>query len=161
MKVILAILVGLVFLATVSCTKTNNVTTTIRDTTVVKDTTVIRDTVYEKNPRNPIVGLWVGAYKWVGGNPADSFYYSFAVQANGTVITTSIANGASASTAGPWDLNGTSFTASATELAPTTSTPKIVVTLTATYDSVAGTLVGGATYSAVNPNATYILHRVP
>jgi len=155
MKVILAIFAGLVFLATFSCTKTNNVTTTIRDTTIV------RDTIYQKKPLNPIVGLWVGTYKWGGGNPADSFYYSLDVQSNGRVITTSIAGGSSASAAGPWNLNGINFTASATELAPTTSTPKIVVTLTATYDSVAGTLSGGATYSAVNPPATYILRRVP
>lgn len=140
MKVLLVTITGLVFLAAFSCTKTNN--------------------VYEKKPLNPIVGLWVGAYKWVGSNPSDSFYYSIDVQPNGTAVSTAIAGGSSAAGAGPWNLNGTNFTATLTELAPTTSTPKIVTTVTGTYDSVAGTLVGGATYSAVNPSSTFVLRRV-
>src|SRR5215831_16098467 len=102
MKPILACLAVVIFLTTISCTKTNNVTTTIRDTT----TMIYRDTVYIKNPKNPIVGLWIGKYLNVGGG-TDSQYYAIDVQPTGLCIATSVANGAAASTTGPWQLNGT------------------------------------------------------
>jgi hypothetical protein len=139
MKSLLAVFSALCFFAFISCTKTNNVTTTIHDTTTVihKDTTVVRDTVYAKH-LNPIVGLWVGKYLNTG--EVDSMYYSIDVRSNGNCIATSIGGtGNSAATSGPWQLDGTAFTANVTEL---TLSPVVKQTITAAYDSTAGTLNG-------------------
>jgi len=161
MKVIFAVFALFVFFATPSCTKTNNITTTIRDTTVVRDTTVIRDTTYQKTHPNPIVGLWVGTYKPVGGPATDSFYYSLDIQAGGSLISVAIANGVSNSSTGSWTLNGVNFAATTTEISTSAATRTIAM-LTATYDSVAGQLSGLATFpGSGNPNATYLLNRVP
>jgi hypothetical protein len=125
-----------------SCTKTNNVTTTNYDTTtlVFKDTVVNKDTVYETTHQNPIVGLWVGTYKVIGGNQADSFYYSFTIDSNNTMITTAIASTSSAASAGPWQLSGTNFTGTVTQLDG--GSPVYVQAITAVYDSTGGTLTG-------------------
>jgi len=139
MKLLLAGLSILVFFAFISCTKTNNITTTIHDTTTVihKDTTVVRDTVYVKH-LNPIVGLWVGKYLNTGD--VDSMYYSIDVRIDGSCIATSIGgSGNSSATSGPWQLSGTTFTANVTEL---TISPVVKETITAAYDSTAGSLNG-------------------
>jgi hypothetical protein len=141
-----------------ACTKTDNVKTTVYDTVtqVFKDTTVVRDTIYSK-AKNPIVGLWVGNFK-VDGDVVDSFYQSYTIQANGQVITTDIAGGSSASAQGPWQLNGTTFTASLNAL----DVSHTVQTVNAVYDSVAGTLSGAVNYTVGSGyNTTILLYRVP
>jgi hypothetical protein len=163
-----ALILGSLYLV-VSCTKVSNVkppagdstvvqdTTIIRDTTVVKDTTVVRDTVH----LNPIVGLWVGTYKVIGGVATDSFYYSFDIQANGRVITTAIGGTSnSISSAGPWQLSGTAFTSTLTTLGNVT--PENVQAVTAAYDSTAGTLTGTAIFTqGIGQNSTFYMIRVP
>ena len=129
----------------VSCTKTKTVTNTNYDTTtlIVKDTVVNRDTVYEATHKNPIVGLWVG--KYLNSGDVDSFYYSIDIQSNGNCITTAIGNtNNSDATAGPWQLSGTNFTATLTLLSLSTT---LVQSITANYDSTAGTLTGQWIYT--------------
>ena len=134
MKFILAFFSAAALFAAVSCTKTNNIKTTVYDTTTI----IHRDTVWVKKPLNPITGLWVG--KYIIPNGADSIYYSMDIQPTGFLVTTAIANGSSTASSGPWQLNGTAFTASLTELS--TSSIKVTQNCTATYDSTAGTLTG-------------------
>jgi hypothetical protein len=109
---------------------------------------------------NPIVGLWVGTYK-AADDAVDSFYYSLDISANGRVITTAIgpANN-STSSAGPWELTGTNFTATLTTL--DAGSPLYVQAATAVYDSVAGTLLGQAIFTqGAGGTATFLLLRVP
>jgi hypothetical protein len=143
-----------------SCTKTNNVSTTNYDTTtlVVKDTVVTKDTVYETTHLNPIVGLWVG--KYLNNGAVDSFYYSFDIQVNGNCISSAIgdANSTDAAT-GPWQLSGTNFTATLTQLSQTIT---LAQAITATYDSTTGTLTGQWTVvQGSYINGTFTLTRVP
>jgi hypothetical protein len=163
MKFILTSIVAISLFSIISCTKTNNVKTTVYDTItqIFKDTTIARDTVYQTSPKNPIVGLWVGTYKNQAGNAADSFYYSFDIISNGTMIVTGI-GGANNSTAlaGTWQLTGTNFTATVTQL--DAGSPVFVQSLTAVYDSTAGTLTGqGIVTQGSGTNETYQLIRVP
>lgn len=162
MKQILACLPLILLCSIFSCTKTNNVTTTQYDTTtqVFKDTTVIKDTVWERTPRNPIVGLWVGTWK-TSASSTDSAYYSFAIDSNGMMTTTSIATAGNADAAvGPWQLNGTTFTATVTQLSG--GTTMYVQNCTAIYDSVAGTLTGTSTFiEGSGSNQTFLLFRIP
>jgi len=153
MKLILVSLTISLFFTFISCTKSNNITTTIRDTT----TLIYRDTVYIKKPLNPIVGLWVG--KYLNSGDVDSFYYSINIQPTGYCIATSIANNNAASTAGPWQLSGTAFTATVKELI---TSPTKVQDITAAYDSTAGTLTGQwtVTQGIGNPTGTFKLIRV-
>jgi hypothetical protein len=152
MKYIFTGLALICLAATFSCTKTNNVRTTVYDTTTV----IFRDTVYQKS-KNPIAGLWVGTYI-VPSAPTDSFYYSFDIQPNGRMITTAISpSGGSSSSTGPWQLSGTAFTATLTQL----GAPTDVQAISAAYDSVAGTLAGTADFtSGGGNNATFLLLRV-
>jgi hypothetical protein len=151
MKFTLTGLIILLLCSFISCTKTNNVTTTIRDTTVV------RDTIYSK-AKNPILGFWVGTYRIIGAT--DSFYYSLAILSNGTCTATGIgATSNSAATTGPWQLNGTVFTATVTALSGTT--PEPVEAITAAYDSVGGVLSGTAIFTTgPGNNNTFYLRRV-
>lgn len=140
-------------ISTVSCTKTGNVKTTVYDTT----TQILKDTVWENTTKNPIVGLWVGTFK-IDGDATDSFYYSFDIDSNYRVITTAIAAaGNSSSSDGPWQLNGTTFTCTLTQL----GLPSDVQAVTAVYDSVAGTLSGQNNYiQGSGLNTTFLLLRV-
>lgn len=160
MKFILTCLPVILLFSVFSCSKTNNVKTTVYDTTtqIIKDTTVLKDTVWERTARNPIVGLWVGTFK-VDGDAVDSFYYSFAIDSNGQMISIDAdAAGNSASGAGPWHLNGTTFTASLNAL----GAPGNVQGVTATYDSVGGTLSGQNNYTEGSGlNTNFYLIRVP
>ena len=153
MKPLLPALLVLFFCSIFSCTKTNNVKTTVYDTTTV----VVRDTVYQTSARNPIVGLWIGTFK-VDGDATDSFYYSFNIDANGQMISLDAdAAGNSASGAGPWQLNGTAFTASLNAL----DAPGNVQGIAASYDSVGGTLSGQNNYTQGSGlNTTFLLFRV-
>lgn len=160
MKAILSTLIVLSLITIISCTKTNNVNTYIHDTTTVihYDTTVLKDTVWEKNPRNPIVGLWVGTFK-VPGDAVDSFYYSFAIDSNGMMYTSDINASASSSSTGPWQLSGKNFTATLTAMNGVSPEPMQAVT--AIYDSVAGTLSGQNVYTRGSGlNTTFFLIRV-
>ena len=149
MKLVLPVLIFAFFSSIISCTKTTNVKTTVydtvtqifKDTTVMKDTTIVKDTIYSK-AKNPIVGVWVGNFK-IDGDVVDSFYQSYTINANGRVITTDIDNGSSASSEGPWQLNGTTFSATLTAL----DASRTVQTVSAVYDSVAGTLSGPVNYT--------------
>lgn len=157
MKFILLCFAAISLFSIISCTKTNNIKTTVYDTTTV----VVRDTVYQTSPKNPIVGLWVGTYKQLGGNAADSFYYSFTINSNGTMITTAVGpTGSSTATAGSWQLAGTNFTATVTQL--DAGSPLFGQSLTAIYDSTAGTLNGqGIVTQGSGITETYLLFRVP
>src|SRR5580692_31771 len=129
------------FYCMMSCTKTNNVTTTIRDTTVMKDTITQRDTVVV-TPKVSVVGVWVGSY-FINGAPAtDSFLYQFDIRADGLIYTIgSGTNGGAGYASGPWTLNGTTFSATRTTM--NAVIPENVQTVTATYDSAAGTMTNG------------------
>jgi hypothetical protein len=153
MRVILTCLAVISVISVISCTKTTNVKTTVYDTTTV----VVRDTIYSR-AKNPIIGLWIGTYKIIGGNAADSFYLSFDIDANGRMITLdNDALGSSASSAGPWQLSGTTFSASLSAL----NSSSTVQTTTAVYDSVAGSLNGQALYTTgTGYNTTFLLFRV-
>jgi hypothetical protein len=154
MKFILTSIAVFALLSIMSCTKTNNVKTTVYDTTTV----VVRDTTYQTSPRNPIVGLWVGTFK-PDGDAIDSFYFSLAINSNGMLISSDINASASSSSAGPWQLTGTAFTATLTALNGVT--PESVQALTATYDSVAGTLSGNCNYTQGSGlNINFLLLRV-
>jgi hypothetical protein len=124
-----------------SCTK--NVTTTNYDTVTVvnRDTVINKDTVYITNSKNPIIGQWVGSY-FVTGDAVDSFWYELDILADGIVYNGGNGTGGgSAYASGPWTLNGTSFSASLTIMAGVQ--PELLQTITATYDSVSGTLYNG------------------
>jgi len=154
MKITIASLLTLVLFATISCTKTNTVTT-IHDSTTI----VYKDTVYMKNPLNPITGLWVG--KYINAGETDSFYYSYDIQPTGYCISTAIANNSAVAAYGPWQLTGkVNFSVTLTEL---TSSPTPVIQLvTATYDSVAGTLIGQHTVTqGPAKSGVFRLFRVP
>ena len=137
-----------------SCTKTDNVKTTVYDTV----TQVFRDTIYSK-AKNPIVGFWVGTWKTTT-DPSDSTYYTYTIDANGTMMSTSIgSNGVSDAAEGPWQLSGTSFTATTTQL--DYNSPVVIQNITATYDSTAGTLTGSAVFVQGGTAAeTFLLFRV-
>ena len=137
-----------------SCTKTDNVRTTIYDTV----TKVYRDTIYTR-ASNPIVGLWVGTWKY-DSDPADSSYYTYTINGNGSMTSTSIgANGASDAAIGPWHLSGTNFTATVTQL--DANSPVVVQEIVGTYDSTAGTLTGSSSFSQGNVGPqTFLLFRV-
>jgi hypothetical protein len=119
----------------VGCSKSNT-TTTIRDTTYVFDTVVIK-------PKVTIAGVWAGSY-FINGAPAtDSFYYQFDIRNDGLVYSIgSGTNGTAGYASGPWTMTGTSFSATLTSLNGVT--PENIQTITATYDSAAGTLTNGA-----------------
>jgi hypothetical protein len=154
MKPLLPAVMALFLCSIFSCTKTNNVSTTLRDTT----TLVVKDTVWETTPKNPIVGLWVG--KFLNNGQVDSFYYSYDIQANGNMISSAIGDNSSTDAAsGPWQLNGTTFTATLTQLSATVT---VVQAITATYDSTAGTLTGQWTITQGSwIPGTFSLTRVP
>lgn len=154
MKLLLAGLAIVFFCSIFSCTKTNNVKTTVYDTTIQ----IVRDTVWEKTPKNPIVGLWEG--KYLNNGLTDSNFYSFDIQANGNCIATAIGStNNSDATSGPWQLAGTTFTATLTEL--TIYTPEIQ-NVTATYDSTTGTLSGSwQVQQGSGSNGTFTLTRIP
>jgi len=166
MKLLLPALLAICLCSIYSCTKTDNTKTTVydtttqifKDTTVIKDTTVVKDTVWEKNAQNPIVGLWIG--KYLNNGDVDSFYYSYDIQANGTMISSAIGNtNNSDACSGPWQLSGTNFTATLTLLSSNTT---LVQAITATYDSTAGTLTGQWIYTQGSGiNGSFTLTRVP
>jgi hypothetical protein len=110
--------------------------------------------------KNPIVGLWVGTYKAVG-DAVDSFYYSYDITSNGRMISAAIGpTNNSTSSAGPWQLSGTNFTATLTTL--DAGSPLYVQAVTAVYDSIAGTISGQAVFTqGSGGNATFLLQRVP
>lgn len=148
MKFVLTSLSAILLCAVFSCTKTG--------------------TPVSQTAGNPIVGLWVGTYQSVlpdasdsGINTADSFYYSLDIRANGTVITTAIGpTNNSTSSAGPWQLNGTAFSATLTTL--NGGSPLYVQAVTAVYDSTGGTLKGQAIFTQGSGNtSTFLLLRVP
>ena len=153
MKPTLPCLTVILLFSLISCTKTNNVKTTAYDTTTV----IYRDTVYQQH-QNPITGLWVGT--WQTSNSGDSTYYSFNIAANGMMTTTSIGwNGNSDAATGPWQLNGTAFTATVSQLDG--GSTLYVQSITAVYDSVAGTLSGQSTFTqGPGSNQTFLLLRI-
>jgi len=123
----------------VSCTKTNNVTTTIHDTTTI----IHKDTVFIQNPKNPIVGLWVGSYQFDANPGLGSFYYSFDLFSDSSIIQQGGGpSGVIYMGKGTWSLSKDSIlTASISNTDATQSnwTQK----LTAKYSSVNGTLSNG------------------
>jgi hypothetical protein len=157
---------------TVSCTKSNpthNIydTTVVKDTLIVKDSTILKDTIVIKDTvplgpnHNPIVGLWVGPY-FLTGDAVDSFMYQFDIRADGTIYTIGSGTNQTAGYAsGPWQLNGTTFTATLTTMALVQ--PENVQTVTATYDSVSGRLYNGSwidTRGNGGQTGTFNLERV-
>jgi hypothetical protein len=147
----LAIAVLCTLFYTTSCTKTVNVTKTVYDTTLVKDTTVLkdttvikdtitlRDTIIIKNPANPIVGVWAGIY-FVDWDAVDSSAYTFYIRSDHQIITAAGGGYVPVTySTGSWTLSGTTFT---TTIHTLYGEPANAQTITCTYDSTAGTLVG-------------------
>jgi hypothetical protein len=153
-----------------SCTKSTNTTTTIRDTTTIiyKDTIVKKDTVIKidtlviTNPKNPIVGLWVGTYALDASPSAGSFYYGFSIFPDHTIITQGGgSNGQIWTATGTWSLAADStFSCDihSTDLTAPTNTQHI----TAKYSAVNGTLSNGRwTYtSGGTATGSFSLKRV-
>jgi hypothetical protein len=143
-------------MTTISCTKT----TVTHDSTTVKiyDTTTVRvyDTVYSK-AKNPITGLWVGTFK-NDGDAVDSFYYAFDILSNDRMEATDVGgNGDASAVTGTWQLNGTTFTSTLYALNPSGQ----IQAVSATYDSVAGTLKGTTDFTANGTvNSSFLLFRV-
>jgi hypothetical protein len=154
MKLLLPGLLALSLCSVFSCTKTDNVNTTLHDTT----TLVVKDTVWETTPKNPIVGLWIG--KYLNNGAVDSFYYSYDIQANGNMISTAIGDvNTTDAASGSWQLTGTNFTATLTQLSQSVT---LVQDIAATYDSTTGTLTGQWTIAQGSyVSGTFTLTRVP
>lgn len=164
-KVFSVILITVFFFSLICCTKTNNVNTTIHDSTtvIIRDTTVKRDTVILTTAKNPIVGEWVGTFHIDGTAAANVFYYRLDIRADSTVYTTGesgLYDGNTTYATGPWKLLGTAFSASVTALDASHTN---VQTLTANYDSTAGTLHNGVyiNISGSSQTGTFTLNRVP
>ena len=140
-----------------SCTKTNNITTTIHDTTTI----ITRDTIVVTNPKNPIVGLWVGMQQIDGAPGAGEFYYTINLFADSTIIQHgNVQNGLAYSSSGTWSLSKDSiFTAT---IRPTEATQgSWTQHLSAKYSSKDGTLSNGIwSYTSGNTGSgTFSLQR--
>ena len=164
-KIFPAILITVFFFSLICCTKTNNVNTTIHDSTtvIVRDTTVKLDTVVITTAKNPIVGEWVGTFHIDFTAAANVFYYRLDIRSDSTVYTTGesgLYDGTTTYASGPWKLRGTAFSASVTALDASHTN---VQTLTANYDSTAGTLSSGVyiDVSGSSQTGTFTLTRVP
>jgi autotransporter-associated beta strand protein len=133
-----------------SCRKTNSITTVhdsttviVRDTVLKRDTTIKIDTLVLTNPKNPVTGLWVGTYTIDGNVAYGTFYYSWAVFPDHTIITRGGAqNGITWTGAGTWSLSADStFTADTNGTDP--SEGNVPQHITAKYSSVNGTMTNG------------------
>jgi hypothetical protein len=112
---------------------------------------------------NPIVGLWIGTYQVNNEFLADSFYYSFDIRPDSSIITEgSGQNGATSFAIGTWKLSGVNFSATVTAIDAVQS--EDVQALTATYDSVGGVLTLGKFVNVGGPatgkSGTFVLQRV-
>lgn len=112
---------------------------------------------------NPIVGLWIGTYLVQNELLTDSFYYSFDIRPDSSIITEgSGQNGATSFAIGPWKLSGVNFSATVTAIDAVPS--EDVQNLTATYDSVGGVLKAGVFLNVGGPRigttGTFVLRRV-
>jgi len=150
-----------------ACTKTNTVTKTIYDTTTVliKDTVTIikKDTLVITNPKNPITGLWVGTYQITGSESLGSFYYSYNLFSDGTLIQQGGGtNGAVWTGKGTWSLAADS-TWSADLSNSDITQGSFTQHITAKYSSVNGTLSQGTwIYTSGTNNGqhgTFLLKR--
>ncbi|MES1159205.1 MAG: hypothetical protein ABUM51_00465 [Bacteroidota bacterium] len=104
--------------------------------------TVIEAPPTNTNP-NPIVGLWVGTFQITGATNLGSFYQSFSLFPDSTLIEEGGgSNGQMWLGKGTWSLKGTAWSATITngDISQGTWTQQA----TAKYDSVAGTLSQGA-----------------
>jgi hypothetical protein len=106
---------------------------------VLKDTITLKDTLFVADPQNPITGTWAGVY-FVNGDATDSSAYTFYIRPDKEVIAAA-GGGYTPVTysTGQWALNGTSFT---TTLNTLYGEPSEGQSITATYDSTQGTLIG-------------------
>jgi len=112
---------------------------------------------------NPIVGLWIGTYQVNNEFLNDTFYYSFDIRPNSSIITEgSGQNGATSFAIGSWELSGVNFSATVTGIDAVQS--EDVQALTATYDSVGGILNAGKFVNvggpAIGTSGTFVLQRV-
>ena len=150
-----------------SCTKTTNKINTIYDTTVVikKDTIVKKDTVTKVDtigsPKNPVIGQWTGTYT-IDGNPSfGSFYFSWSLFPDHSMIERSGGpNGASYTAVGNWSLAADSTIT--INITGTGTSSTVTGHETAKYSSVTGTMTNGKTnYTNGNPEThSFTLRRV-
>ncbi|HWK05327.1 MAG TPA: hypothetical protein VNS58_16925 [Puia sp.] len=124
-----------------------------------KKTTITSPTT-PTNP-NPIVGLWVGLYQVDGAASLGSFYYGLSLFSDSTIIQQGgTPNGQIYTSAGTWSLHDSLF--SATLTGTDLTIPANIQTITAIYDSTAGTLSSGKMKYVVggNTTGTFSLKRV-
>jgi hypothetical protein len=145
----LAILAFVYFFS--ACTKTTNTTRTIYDTTTIvrkdtitkKDTITRVDTLVLHNPKNPVTGLWVGTYTIDGNVAFGTFYFSWAVFPDHTLIERGGGpNGVTWTAQGTWTLAADStFSADLSSTDP--SEHGVTEHETAKYSSVTGKMSNG------------------
>ncbi|MES1159204.1 MAG: hypothetical protein ABUM51_00460 [Bacteroidota bacterium] len=112
------------------------------------------------NP-NPIIGLWVGTYQIDNEANLGSYYYSFSLFSDSTFVQQGGgSNGQIWTGIGTWSLKGTAW--SATLSNTDISSGPLTQVVTATYDSVAGTLSHGVwrNTSGTSAAGTFSLKRV-
>ena len=149
------------FIGLVSCTKTTTQNITTHDTTTIitRDTVINRDTIVVTNPKNPIVGFWVGVLTAVNEPQAGPLYYSIDVRADNSILTSGLgADGNTYYSAGTWTLSGTAF--SSTITSTTLANKGVVQLVTLTYNQANGTLIGTWENQALNASGTMSLNRV-
>ena len=123
--------------------------------------TIVEAPPTDTNP-NPIVGLWVGTFQIDNAPSLGPYYYSYNLFADSTLVQQGGApNGQIWAGKGTWSLkSGTAWSAAVTNT--DMGSPSWAQTITATYDSVGGTLSTGKWKftSGGNTTGTFTLKRV-
>ena len=122
-----------------------------------KETTVVQPVIPQTYP---IVGLWNGTQIAPDGSAIDTLFYSFTIQPDNTLQVVGMGgDGTTYYSAGKWALSGTSFTGLIT--VTNFSQAGVQQTLSATYDSTAGTLSAGVVKTVnVNFTGSFSLTRI-
>ncbi len=134
-----------------SCTKHETKTVINNDTTFI----IQRDTIVVVDAKNPITGTWAGTYGVTGGSITDTSAYVFYISTANRIVTQSSPGGEFAT--GTWALSGTNFTALTTGVYGTSGLKQ---SITATYDSTAGTLIGTYQNAGTSTSGYFNLKRV-
>jgi hypothetical protein len=115
--------------------------------------------VAKVNP-HPIVGLWIGLSQVDGQPQLGSAYYSFDIRSDDSILVQGqgASDGLTYYGAGTWSISGTTFTATSHIL--NLGQTGVVQTVTAKYDSTAGTLSAGTWQNNSSTSGTFVLQRV-
>ena len=146
-----------------SCTKSNS-PTIVHDTLTIihKDTVVKIDTLVLTNPRNPIVGLWVGTYTIDAAPSAGSFFDGWSIFPDHSIIQQGGGtNGVVWTAAGTWSLAADS-TFSCDIHSVDVTQGNVTEHITAKYSASQGTLSNGHwTYTnGTGQTGSFTLKRV-